>query len=61
MTVHTADKGSAIRIIEGGNVRLFSSDEDGDSFELLLENVAYAPVSRCNLLALSKQEITGVK
>ena len=59
-TVSTAGQGSAMHIAGGGTVQLEVIDGDGDSFNLVLNDVAYAPASRCNLISISKLAQAGV-
>ena len=58
--VSTAGQQSAMRIAGGGVVELQLKDGDGDPFTLTLNDVAYAPTSRCNLLSISKLAQAGV-
>ena len=59
-TVSTAGQGSAMHIVGGGTVILDLEDNDGDVFKLTLNDVAYAPTSRCNLISISKLAQAGV-
>ena len=59
-TVSTAGHGSAMHIVGGGTVVFHLQDGDGDAFELTLNDVAYAPASRCNLISISKLAQAGV-
>ena len=58
--ISTVSQGSALHIIGGGTVDLELEDGDGDSFTLTLEEVAYAPTSRCNLISVSKLTKAGI-
>ena len=59
-TVSTANQNSAMPIVGGGTVELTLEDGDGDPFRLVLNDVAYSPTSRCNLLSLSKLAKAGM-
>ena len=58
--VNTAGQGSAMPIVGGGVVELMLKDEDGDPFKLTLNDVAFAPTSRCSLLSISKLAQAGI-
>lgn len=58
--VSTAGQGSAMHIAGGGVVDLEICDGDGDPFKLTLNDVAYAPTSRCNLISVSKLAMAGI-
>ena len=58
--VSTAGQGSAMPIIGGGTVQLDLIDGDGELFRLMLNDVAYAPTSRCNLVSISKLAQAGI-
>ena len=58
--VGTANVGSVMPINGGGSVTLILEDGDGDPFTLVLNDVAYSPTSRCNLLSISKLAKAGI-
>ena len=58
--VSTANVDSAMHIKGGGTVTLILEDGDGDPFTLVLNDVAYSPTSRCNLLSISKLARAGI-
>lgn len=58
--VNTAGEGSTMVIAGGGIVTLTLLDADGDPFRLQLNEVAYVPQSRCNLLSTSKLDAAGI-
>ena len=47
-------------INEGGTIQLILKDNDGDPFTLVLNDVAYSPTSRCNLLSILKLAKAGI-
>ena len=47
-------------IVGGGTVQLKLQDADGEPFELILSDVAYALKLRCNLTSISKFAQAGV-
>lgn len=59
-SVSTAGQGSDMHIAGGGTVELTLEDGDGDPFKLTLHEVAYAPLSRCNLISVSKLAKAGI-
>ena len=53
-TISTVGQGSAINIVGGGIVELELEDGNGEPFKLTLSDVAYAPMSRSNLISVSR-------
>lgn len=60
-SINTAGQGGAMRIVGGGTVKLVLQDGDGDDFTLTLNDVAFAPNSRCNLISVSKLAAAGLR
>jgi hypothetical protein len=60
-TVNTVSQGLLIAIFGNGTLILTIKDGDRDPVCLELTDVAYTLVSRCNLIALSKLAVVGLK
>lgn len=58
LTIHTADKSTALKIGGGGRVKLPLLC-DGQVSVITLDHVAYAPNARCNLFSPTKLKLKG--